>query len=307
MKLKKEVKIGLFAVAMLLCLYLGINYLKGREVFSGDRAYYTLFDQTNGLQKSSSVLLRGVKIGSVADISIDPAHPEQVLVTVVIKNSVRIPDDSRLEMFSDGIMGSRAIRLLVGTSPTYFEKHDMIPSQIESGFLDYASVSINDILGEVKRVVNSLDAAAGSLDAILVANAEGLRGTMNNLRSVTGQLAASDLRGTFADLRGFASMLHDNSARFDSIIGNFSAVSGSLAAADLEGTVNSLGMSIDELHAILQKASSGDGTIGRLLDDRALYDSVVVAVGDLSRLIEDIKAHPKRYINVSVFGGRNKD
>ncbi len=122
MKIGREVKIGLFALIMLVCLYLGVNYLKGKDVFNSDRTYTALFDQTRGLQTSSPVLLRGVK------------------VTVNLKRDIVVPDDSRLVLFSNGLMGGMAIELVRGSSANNFRHGAIIPSEVESDLLESASI-----------------------------------------------------------------------------------------------------------------------------------------------------------------------
>ncbi len=307
MKIKREVKIGLFALAMLLCLYLGINYLKGKDLFSGDKVYYALYDQTKGLQTSSPVLLRGVKIGSVTGIAIDSEHTDQVLVTVNIKKNVQIPTDSRLKLFSNGIMGSMAIELVPGTADSYLEKHAIIPSETGSGLLESASLSIEDIINEAKRLMNSLETTSNSLNGILSENAEDIKGTMHNVNEMTRQLAAGNLEKTLRDLSEFTGVLKNNSAKFDNIIGNFDEVSESLAEANIKGMADSLGTSISLLNTLLANLSEEEGTAGKLLGDPALYDSLVMASGNLSALLEDLKENPKRYVHFSLFGGGNKD
>ncbi len=307
MKIRREVKIGLYALAMMLCLYLGINYLKGKEVFSGDRTYYALYDQTKGLQKSALVLLRGVKIGSVTDIAIDPKNPDKVLVTVNIKKDMKIPTDSRLKLFSNGILGSMALELIPGTADSRFEKNAIIPSETESGLLEFASLSLDDIIQEVKRLMISLEATSNSLNAILTDNADNIRGTLGNVNEMSRQLAAGNLEKTLRDLGEFSGMLKNNSAKLDGIIGNFDEISGSLAEADIKGVVDSLGMSVNHLNAVLANLAGDEGSAGKLLGDPALYDSLVTASGNLSALLADLKENPKRYINISVFGGRDKD
>ncbi len=300
--LSREVKIGLFAIAMLVCLYLGVNYLKGREIFSGDRFYSALFDQTNGLQTSAPVLLRGVKVGSVTDIYLDDAHPDKVVVKVGIKKSVDIPSDSHLVLFANGLMGDKAIELVLGSSGSYFERGVMIPAQIAAGLFESATTNIEDLVAEAKSVMHSLETTSTTLGNLLDNNADAITGIVNNVESVTGQLSGGGIDAMIGDLESFTAMLRDNGDRFASIVGNLDRVTGSLAEADLRGTVDSLGASIAHLNRVLASVSEGDGTAARLIGDPALYDSLTVATGNLATLLEDLKANPKRYVHFSLFG-----
>jgi len=301
--LSKEVKIGAFALAMIVGLYLGVNYLKGKQVFSGDRYYYALFDRTNGLQNAAPVLLRGVKVGSVTDIYLDPDHSEKVVVKVGVKKEVDIPSDSHLVLFANGLMGDRAIELVKGSSGSLLSGGVTIPAQIEEGLFESASANIEELVAEAKTLMSSLTATSESLGAILSENADALKGVVANARSVTGQLADARLDETLHDLGAFTAMLKGNSDRFAGIIGNLNTATGQLAAADLRGTVDSLGAGIARLNTVLAAVSDGDGSAARLLHDPALYDSLTVATGNLAGLLEDLKANPRRYVHFSLFGG----
>lgn len=301
MKLQREVRIGLFAIAMLVCLYLGVNYLKGTDIFTGDRIYYATFDETLGLQKTAPVLLRGVKVGSVTDISIDPAAPDAVVVEVGIKKSVRVPVDSRLKLFSNGIMGGKAIELVRGEATGYFERGATIPSETAAGLLENASLGLDDLMAEAKLLMASLSSTSASLDSLFTQNAEAINGIAGNLQRVTGQIASSRIDGMIGDLRSFTTMLAGSSTRVEGIVGNLEKVTGGLAEANLRGTIDTLGVSIGHLNAVLAKISQGEGTLGRLMENPALYDSLTSATSNLSALLADVKANPKRYVHISVF------
>ena len=302
LKLSRELKIGIFALVMLVALYLGINYLKGKQIFSGDRFYHALFDQTSGLQTSAPVLLRGVKVGSVTDIYLDSAHPDKVVVKVGIKKNIDIPSDSHLVLFANGLMGDKAIELVLGSSGSYFVRGVVIPSEIEAGLFESASTNIEDLVAEAKGLMGSLTAASESLNDLLTRNAEAFGGIVDNVETVTRKFSGAELDVMIRDLGTFTAMLRDNAQRFEGIVGNLDNVTGSLAEADLGGTIDRLDTSIAHLNTALAKLSEGDGTAARLLDDPALYDSLTVATGNLSALLEDLKANPKRYVHFSLFG-----
>lgn len=306
LKLTREVKIGIFALLMLAALYFGVNYLKGRAIFSGDRFYYALYDQTSGLQTSAPVLLRGVKVGSVTDIYLDSEHPDKVVVKVGVKKNVEIPSDSRLVLFANGLMGDKAIELVMGSSESYFDRGVVIPSEIAGGLFESASTNIEDIVAEAKTLMSSLTTVSENLNTLLSRNADSFKGIIDNVENVTRQLSGAELQRMISDMGTFTAMLRDNAGRFDGIVGNIEELTGNLAETDIRGTVDDLGAGVAELNNVLAKLSEGEGTAARLLDDPALYDSLTMAAGNLSALLEDLKSNPKRYVHFSLFGRKNK-
>ncbi|MDR2891349.1 MAG: MlaD family protein [Alistipes sp.] len=307
MKISREIKIGFFAVAMIVCLYLGVNYLKGRDFFSSDRTYTALFDQTRGLQTSAAVLLRGVKIGSVTAIELSDEHPDKVAVTVSVGREWAIPVDSRLKLLSGGLMGGMTIELVRGSASTFFERGAVIPTETENGLLDIASTNFEELAAKATSLMTSLEATSNGLGDLVARNGAGLDGIVRNVETMTRQLSGAGLGEMIRDLREFSSMLSDNSARFEGVARNLEKVSGEVAGADLRATLDTLGMGVASLNGVLAKLSDGDGAAARLLDDPALYDSLTVATGNLASLLEDLRDNPRRYVHFSLFGRRDKE
>ncbi len=221
---------------------------------------------------------------------------------------MRIPVDSYLKIVSTGIMGGKSVELVMGVTNVYFVRNDLIPSEIESGLLESASLSMEDLVADAKKMMASLTTSSNSLNEILVQNTDALRGTMSNFESVSRQLSDAKIGAMIADLGAFSAMLRDNSGKFEGIIDNLDEVTGEIAEANLRATLDTLGMGVSHLNRALAKLSDEEsgGTASRLLNDPALYDSLTVAVSDLSALLEDLKANPKRYVHFSLFGRKNK-
>lgn len=301
-KLTREIKIGIFALAMIASLYFGINYLKGRDVFSGDRFYYALFDQTNGLQSAAQVLLRGVKVGSVADISLDRRYPDKVMVKVGVKRNINIPDDSHLVLFANGLMGDKAIELVIGSSPDMYAGGAVIPSHTDAGMFESASTNIEELVAEAKVMMQALAAAANGIDSLLDQNSDAIHGAVTGIEGMVQEMNRARVGEIATNLRTFSNMLSQNSSKFEGVISNLDEVTGQLAESDLRGTVDSLGVSIARLNGVLGAMSDGNGSVAKLLDDPALYDSLTVATGNLAALLEDLRANPRRYVHFSLFG-----
>jgi phospholipid/cholesterol/gamma-HCH transport system substrate-binding protein len=291
---------------MLVALYLGVNYIKGKDVFGNERTYYALVDNSGGLKNTAPVLLRGVKIGSVTEIVLDRERPGKVRLALNIKKRVPIPVDSRFAIVSTGLMGEKAVSLTPGVSEKVLGKNAVVEAQVEEGLLEAASGSVGTLVDEAKVVLASLNVTATRLNTILEQNTTGINGIVSNIETVSHQLASAELDRTLRDLGEFSTMLKNNTGRFENIVGNLDRVAGDIAEADLRATLDTLGMSIGRLNGMFARISDGDGTVSRLLDDPALYDSLTLATGNLATLLEDLKANPERYVQFSMFGRKEK-
>ena len=135
--MKREVKIGIFAVAMIGVAWAGIRFLKGFDIFSRNVEYYAAYDQINGVQNASPIMMKGVKIGSVTRLSFDPARSDKVVLQFTIKRQYRIPTDSEAKIFSNGLMGAKAIEITYGTADTYHQKGDTLRSSRDRDLLEF--------------------------------------------------------------------------------------------------------------------------------------------------------------------------
>ena len=141
--MKREVKIGIFAVAMIGVAWAGIRFLKGFDIFSRNVEYYAAYDQINGVQNASPIMMKGVKIGSVTRLSFDPARSDKVVLQFTIKRQYRIPSDSEAKIFSNGLMGAKAIEITYGTADTYLQKGDTLRSSRDRDLMDMAGSELD--------------------------------------------------------------------------------------------------------------------------------------------------------------------
>ena len=124
--MKREVKIGIFGVTMIIAAWAGIRFLKGFDIFSRNSVYYAAYDQINGVQAASPIMMKGVKIGTVTGISFDPQRSDNVVLQFTIKRQYHIPTDSEAKIYSNGLMGGKAIEINYGTARTYLQKGDTL-------------------------------------------------------------------------------------------------------------------------------------------------------------------------------------
>ena len=313
-KMKREVKIGLFAVITLLALYWGINFLKGRDLFNRNMTYYASYEQVNGVQGSSAIFIKGVKVGAVTKILFDPSRSNKVVLELNIKSKYRIPDNSEALIFSDGMLGGKALEIKMGNSPKYLEDGDTLRSAVDKDFLEMAGSEFEGIKQKANLLADNINTTLESLNKVLTENAANINATMTNLADMSGALKEvvkseqDNLRSIIGNVNDLTTVLKNNSSKIDRIIANVEGFSDSLKNTNVPQLVNELSGTVSELNALVGRINRGEGSLGKFMQNDALYDSLVTASGNLARLLDDVKANPGRYIHISVFGGgRNKE
>lgn len=307
--MKREVKIGLFAVVMIGCAWAGIRFLSGFDIFSRNVDYYAAYDQINGVQTASPVMIKGVKVGSVTGIAFDPQRSSNVVLKLTVKKQYRIPENSEAKIFSSSIMGAKAVEIVLGASHVMLEKGDTIRASRDRDMMDVAASELDYFKQKIAQLTSELSQTLEGINSLVRDNAENIKGMTSHLNSISGSvdgILASEgrsLRTAIRSISDFSQMLGRNTSRIDSIVGNMNRFSGELADA---GVVRKLSQSLTELDGVLARIEDGDGTLGRLLNDPELYASLEKASSNLAALLSDLKANPKRYVHFSLFGRSEK-
>ncbi len=303
--MKREAKIGLFAVAMICAAWAGIRFLKGFDIFGRNVEYYAVYDQVNGVQTASPIMVKGVKIGTVSAITFDPRRSDRVVLCFTIKKEYAIPTDSEAKIVSNGLMGSKAIEIQYGTATTFFAKGDTIRSGRDLDLMDVAGSELDFLKQKISQVTGDLSRTLADLSRLVEANEGNVTATLGHLNTLTGDLSAlladekQNLRSAVDNLAQFSGTLGSNAGRIDSIVGNLNRVAAQLADAEFARRLSEAAGSLDD---VLRKLNEGGGTAGKIMNDPALYDSLTLATGNLSTLLADLKAYPGRYVHFSIFG-----
>ena len=312
-KVKREVKIGLFALLMMVCLYWGFNFLKGRDIFNRNTIYYATYEQANGVQLSSAVKIKGFKVGSITDINYDPAKSDKIILELTVRSKYRIPDNSNARVFNDGLMGSKAVEIELGTSSHYLMSRDTIQSVMDRDLLEAAGSEFDLFKAQFSKIANELMVTLQMVNTLIASNSVNVNAITDNLAGLSGSLNAvvsqesSSLRGIIANLNALSATLKQSSDRIDHIITNVDGFTDSLAHSNIPSMVFNLSNTLGELNEALSRVNDGDGTLGKLITDPKLYDSLTEATANLSSLLDDLKKHPGRYVHLSVFGRKNEN
>ncbi len=291
-RISKEVKIGAAFLISVALLYIGVNFLKGSNVFSHDNTYYTVVNNAGGVAASSVVTTNGYQVGTVTRVEYDYAHPNRIVLTLRVNESLRIPKGSRA-LIANSLLGGVSVDLKLAQTLEYYANGDTLVSGFATGLTD----QIEDVmLPQVAALVPKVDSLITGLNS-LVSN-PALVHSLSNVESLSGKLdrAANELNSLFHN------ELPQLLVSLQSTAGNMDKITSNLADVDYAQTISQIDSTVANLQALSAALMSDHSSVGRLLTDTAFYNNLNGVCIRANELIEDVKAHPSRYINISVFG-----
>ena len=312
-RISKPFLIGIFAVVVFVGTFFGINFLKSRRVFSSDRIIYAVFPSADGLEVSAPVLIKGFKIGTVDKVSFDMQTTE-VLVKLVVDGQYDLPSTSTAQIASTSILGGKAMEITLGPkNGSFLASGDTIKAIYAPGLTESLGAEYGKLKETATEVVEKFNKVLDGLNrALSEENTAALSATLANLRAVSNDLSdvtssqKTNIKQLMANLASLSASLQKMAPDLERGLKNFSAVSEDLKTQAPQLIASVVG-AVSNLNGILAKINAGEGTAGKLVSDNELYESLNTTVNSLNALLEDLKANPKRYINVSVFGGGNKE
>ena len=307
MKLTNEVKIALTAIAAVALLFVGINFLKGINVFESSNSYYVKFKDIKGLAVSNLVYANGYPVGTVRDIDYNYGDNNGVVVRVELDENMRIPRNTHAEL-EVALMGGVTMNLVLGPNPTdNIAPHDTIDGGLYSGAMDKASALIPDVarmLPKLDSILTNLNRLSGdpALQKTLANAAE----ISENLRTTSAQLD----RMMGREVPQMMGHLNRTAAHAEAFSGQLAQVNVKQTMAEVQGTLQSVNTMAGQMNSLLtdvnQKLNSPTNNLGAFLADRKLYDRLNSTVSHADSLMIDLKAHPKRYVHFSLFGRKSK-
>lgn len=295
----KEVKIALVAIAGVVVLFFGMNFLKGLNIFSSEDNYYVQFSDITGLSSSSPVYADGFKVGVVKDIIYDYTHTEGSKVLIGVDKQLRIPQGSSAEIVSD-MLGNVKVNLLLANNP----REKVAPGGLIKGMInDGAMGKLQDMVPAVEKMLPKLDSIMTSLNAILADPA--IRQSLHNVQTITDNLTTST-----AQLNTLMAGLNKNvpvmMAKANNVLDNTETLTANLAAVDVASTMRQVDQTIANVQQLTAKLNSKEGSLGLLMNDTQLYDNLNSTMRNADSLVIDLRQHPKRYVHFSVFGRKDK-
>ena len=293
---KKELMIGLTVLITLLILFFGIDYLKGVNVFKAANYYYASYTNVAGLAQSAPVTVNGYKVGLVREINYEYDNPGHVRVELALDRKLQLPVGTEAVLVTD-MLGTSSIELKMGRESQMHKVGDKLIGANAAGLMDNVT---KDLLPAVSSALPKIDSLLTAVTAIVSDPA--LLGAVKRLDAVMANLerSTSALSATMARTPAIASDAQTTMANVRQISTDLTEVTAALRRMPLDSTMANVQSLTERLNQISGQLQSRDSSLGLLLNDPSLYNSLNAAVGSLDSLLQDVKRHPKRYISIKL-------
>jgi phospholipid/cholesterol/gamma-HCH transport system substrate-binding protein len=320
MKFKKQFLIGIISIVGLFIIVVGSYFLKGQELWKSRYVYYSKFTNTEGLTTGRPVNLNGLKVGIITNVKFDPQNFNSILVEFELTNPnvQKLQKGSTILLNSDLLSGAY-LDIAWGDSSTFHQAKDTIPSSVSLALEDQINERLIPLEKKTNELISTADSAIKTIEAIfsrntdnLDASFDGIKNSIRNLEKVSLEISSlvkserSNISDIVLNVKTITTNLKESNEVINKILQNASDLSDTLIASDISATIENAKESLKEVNLILYDIQHGDGTLTHLIKDSTMYYSVNIMLEEATRLIENIKTEPKRYVQFSIFGGKDK-
>ncbi|HPB01974.1 MAG: MlaD family protein [Bacteroidales bacterium] len=317
---KKEVRIALFFILGMVLVYWGINFLKGKDIFSNQTILYAEYENVTGLQEANPIMLNGYKIGQISEISFKPGGKGKLLVKMLLTEDVDIPSNSIAKIISSDLLGSKAMQIILGNSSEPVESGDYLKGETETDLKEEVSMQILPLKNKAEELLSSFDSVLVILQMIfnddtrenLSRSFESIKNTIASLEHASyniDTLVTSQryrLGNIFANVESITGNLKENNDKIRQIFTNLETISDSLTKSNFKATINNANESLAKFNEVMTKVNQGQGSLGLLINNDTLYYNLERSSEDLDKLVEDMRLNPQRYLHFSIFGRSGK-
>ena len=299
MKISKEIKIALVAIFSAILIYVGIIFLKGLKLFSDEVSYFVEISNVQGMPTASDVRANGLKVGTVKAIQFN-AGKQNLTVEITVNPQFQIPEGTTVYMTKE-MLGSAMMNLKLGPNPTaLLHPGDTIQGE-----------PMIDLMTEAGNMIPKVEALLPKVDSILTAmntlvNDPAITTSMHNMEAVS-----ADLRVTTSQINGLLGKdVPQLMAKTNNICTNLETTTGQLNQIDLVGIAQKADATMNGVQEMTFKMntamSSKESSLGMLMSDNSIALHIDSTMQNSSRLLEDFRLHPKRYVHFSLFGKKDK-
>ncbi|MBN2484419.1 MAG: hypothetical protein JXB34_00455 [Bacteroidales bacterium] len=309
MKLSREVKTALVAIAVIALSVWGYNFLKGKNILKPTDVYYVVYDDIEGIIESGTVYYKGFKVGNINGISFDANKPgKSFVVKFVLEQRLKIPLKSKVKAKqSNPIASTKDLEIVFYDTTAYYMPGDTLLAAYDAGLMGILEPLQEEFEVTIKKLNATLAALENTFNNETQSNIRSSVASLNEgLYSLKGMLAPGGaISKSMLNIESVTGNIKNNNEKINESIGHFRNVSASLDSANLGQAIARLDSTLAATYAILDKINNNEGSAGLLVNDSTLYNNLARATGSLDSLLADMKEHPKRYVHFSVFGRKD--
>jgi phospholipid/cholesterol/gamma-HCH transport system substrate-binding protein len=292
LKVSREIKTAVLVIISIILFIWGYSFLKGKNLFDNSNKLFVVYENVAGLATSAPVTLNGLTIGKVNSITINPDG--KLLVELHITTDFPISKSSIAEIYDSGL------------DKNYTVSGDYLQASSKLGLTDALAQQLEPLQAKIQELLVNADAMFTNVNDILdTQTRQNLKNSIASLNTTLSEFSVAS--------KNINELLVENKSKFnntlknvDKVTGNFATISDSLAKANLGQTVKNLEKTLAKVDKIMAELEQGKGTMGKLIKDETIYTNFAKTSKELELLLQDVRLHPTRYVNVSLFGKKNK-
>ena len=329
MKGRNEIVVGSVFLLGIALVVVGTIWLKGVNLGAEERTVQAHFREVGMLLKGNNVKLRGVRIGRVEDVALEPSG-HGVIVTMTVDGDVRMPEDPVVVLAPESMFGDWMAEIFPRAS---FPLYDYAEPHAANTLPGYSLPDISRLTAVADEIAQNLKTISSRVElAFTEETAANIREAIENIQLVSGQLtgligkqqktfdevaanlaqtsaaageAAETMNRAFAEvevaigngkLTGIVNNVESATARTDSLVAILVE-----STRDLRAAATSADSTFKSIHAITSSVARGEGTLGKLVKDTTLYTGLSESSMQLQALLKDLRENPRKYINLRVF------
>ncbi|PWL27431.1 MlaD family protein [uncultured Roseivirga sp.] len=305
----REFKVGLFVVVMAAVLYIGFNYLRGLNVFSPLNTYYVKYQNVSGLNKGDRIILNGLDVGSVVERKFSNDQYNEILVTMAIDKTIKLTDSTYARLAKPDLLGGIEVQLILKPGGTrLLEMGDTLNGEVDGGITELLTQegisAANQLTSLVNKINDVLDPFVEKSDTIGAA--------LDNFKKlsdeliVTNRVAQTTMEQFRLQMEYVTDSLVDAMGGVKPLLAEYQQLGEKLNAVDFESRLVKMDSVLTGAETFITRLNSNDGTLGKLMTNDSLYNTLTQTMADLDSLMIDLRYNPKRYMHFSLFGRKNR-
>ena len=319
MRVSNETKVGALTVIAVTLIIIGFNFLKGKTIFKSGNFIYAKYHDTKGLIVSNPVYVNGYQVGTVFEIENSNAQLSDISVAIKMNDNYQIPTNS-IATIQENPLGTNSIYISLGKATTYLKNGDTVKTAPATSLLGDFMNTLSPMGEQFKKTIDELRKVLVNVNTVmddqnkanfkeLISNltktSDNLNKSMASIEQMVDQKGGS-IAQTADNINGFTKNLAENNKKITNIINNLDSTSQAIKDANLNQTNKEIQSALAGINLTLQKLNTGNGTAAKIMNDPSVYTELKNTINSVNTLVDDIKVHPKRYINISVFGKKDK-